>query len=243
MNLLDRPVWSSLSTVQLDLSVGDDLARRYKTGINRFAAARDDSEAALQALARLVQPSDQVFILQVPPITLPSTLAAIRTAKGVQMIAPSPVAAPLGGAEDIIALSEPDAAEMLALATLTEPGPFLPLTYRMGHFFGIRVDGRLAAMAGERFRFPGNTEVSGVCTHPDFRGRGFAKRLSRYIAANIAARGDTAFLHAWKSNHSAIALYEALGFQWRCDVNVAVVERRPAADQAPLETPTPTEAS
>jgi predicted GNAT family acetyltransferase len=226
MNMLDRPVWASLTTAHAGLSVGDDMARRYEPEVNRFASARDDGDAALQALARLVSASDQVFVLQAPEIHVPAELTASKLAKGVQMVAHAPVAPPDDGLEGIVALGEPDAGEMLALATLTEPGPFLRQTYRMGSFFGIRVDGRLAAMAGERFRFPGYTEVSGVCTHPDFRGHGFAKRLSRRVAAAISARGETAFLHAWKSNATAISLYEALGFRWRCDVNVAVLERR-----------------
>jgi predicted GNAT family acetyltransferase len=225
MNLLDRPVWSSLSTAHEGLSVGDDLARRYQPDVNRFASARDDSGPALRALVDLVQPSDQVFILQVPEIRIGPGLTAIKTATGVQMVAHAAVAPPTEGADRILALGEADSEEMLALATLTEPGPFLRHTHRMGCFFGIRIDGRLAAMAGERFRFPGYTEVSGVCTHPDFRGRGLATRLSRHVAAAIAARGETAFLHAWKTNVAAIALYRALGFRWRCDVNVAVVER------------------
>lgn len=225
MNHLDRPVWASLVTAHAGLSLGDELARRYEPGVNRFASARDDSDAALEALARLVPPSDQVFILQVPAIRIPAGLVAIKVATGVQMVAHSPVTPPDEGHAGIVRLGEPDAAEMLALATLTEPGPFLRHTHRMGSFFGIRVDGRLAAMAGERFRFPGCTEVSGVCTHPDFRGHGLARRLSRHVAAAIAARGETAFLHAWKSNVAAISLYETLGFQWRCDVNVAVVGR------------------
>ncbi|HET7371012.1 MAG TPA: GNAT family N-acetyltransferase [Gammaproteobacteria bacterium] len=224
MNLLDRPVWASLTTAHASLSLGDAMARRYASDVNRFASARDDSEAALEALARLVQPSDPVFVLQVPEIRIPPALTAVKEAKGVQMVAHSPVAPPDDGPDGIIALGDIDAAEMLELATLTEPGPFLRRTHRMGGFFGIRVDGRLAAMAGERFRFPGYTEVSGVCTHPDFRGRGFAQRLSRHVAAAIAARGETAFLHAWKSNIAAISLYEGLGFRLRCDVNVAVLE-------------------
>jgi predicted GNAT family acetyltransferase len=125
----------------------------------------------------------------------------------------------------IVPLGDADAEEMLALATLTRPGPFQRNTHRMGQFVGVRIDGRLAAMAGERFRFPGHTEVSGVCTHPDFRGRGLAGRLSRHVAVAIAARGDTAFLHAWQTNTAAIRLYERLGFRLRCEVNVAVLER------------------
>jgi predicted GNAT family acetyltransferase len=81
-------------------------------------------------------------------------------------------------------------------------------------------------MAGERMRFPGYTEVSGVCTHPDFRGRGLARRLSAAVLADIVARGDQPFLHAWKSNHAAITLYKSLGFTLRTEVNVSVLGRR-----------------
>lgn len=228
MNVLDRPVWSSLSTAHVPLSMGNDLARRYVPEVNRFASARDDSDAALQALTSLVQPAEELFILQVPPIRIPAELTATKLATGVQMVARARVAALEAAADDIFALGAADSAEMLAPATLTEPGPFLRHTHRMGHFFGIRINGRLVAMAGERFRFPGYTELSGVCTHPDFRGKGLARRLSRHVAAGIATRGETAFLHAWKDNFPAIALYETLGFQWRCDVNVAVVTRAPA---------------
>jgi predicted GNAT family acetyltransferase len=233
MNLLDRPVWSSLTSAHAPLSIGDELARRYQPLVNRFASARDDSPAALAALVALLQPAEQVFILQVPEIAIPAGLVPVKLARGVQMVAPSPVAPPSTG-DDILALHDEDADEMLALATLTEPGPFLRQTHRMGNFFGIRVDGRLVAMAGERFRFAGYTEVSGVCTHPDFRGHGFAGRLSRHVAAAIAARGETAFLHAWKNNVAAISLYQALGFTLRCEVSVAVLERRqePSKDAA-----------
>src|SRR5690348_8859685 len=94
MNLLDRPVWASLTTAHADLSLGDELARRYQPDVNTFASARDDSDAALQALARLVQPSERVFILQAPSIQVPARMTAIRMAKGVQMVADSPVAPP-----------------------------------------------------------------------------------------------------------------------------------------------------
>jgi len=128
-------------------------------------------------------------------------------------------------ASDIVELGDEDAPEMLALATLTEPGPFLTRTHRMGNFIGIRLEGRLAAMAGERMRFPGYTEVSGVCTHPDFRGRGLARRLSAAVMAAIVARGEQPFLHAWRSNQAAISLYESLGFELRTEVNVAVLTK------------------
>ena len=223
MHVLDRIVWESLTTYHAPLSQGSALARRFLRDVNLFASARDDSPAALAELAALVQPGEQVFLAQVPPVVIPPGLTEVKSALGVQMLATRvPDAVPR---TDIAVLTDADAPDMLALAKLTEPGPFLERTNRMGRFVGIRVDGRLAAMAGERMRVPGYTELSGVCTHPDFRGRGFARRLSTVVVSDIAARGDCAFLHAWKSNHTAIALYEQLGFQFRADVNISVLTR------------------
>jgi predicted GNAT family acetyltransferase len=224
-NPLDRPVWASLSSHHSPLAEGDTLARRFVRDVNIFASARDDSPAALASLAALVEPGESVLVLQVPKIAIPAELIAVREATGVQMIAPR--GTPFSDAgSDIVPLGNPDAPQMLALAKLTEPGPYLSRTHVMGSFLGIRVGGRLAAMAGERMRFPGYTEVSGVCTHPDFRGRGFARRLSAAVAHRMQARGDQAFLHAWKANRPAISLYECLGFVLRTDVNVAELRRR-----------------
>jgi predicted GNAT family acetyltransferase len=114
---------------------------------------------------------------------------------------------------------------MLALATLTEPGPFFEKTHRLGDFVGVRAGGQLVAMAGERMKPDGFTEVSGVCTHPGHRGRGYAATLMRHVAARILARGETPFLHAYATthththnNHAAIALYQRLGFALRREI-------------------------
>lgn len=223
-NMLDRPAWSALSSRHLALSMGGTLARRYAKDVNLFASACDDSAAALTALQDLVEPGERIFMLQVPDIVVPGGFAAVKAAKGVQMVATRHIQPPTAD-EDLVKLTDADAPEMLALATLTEPGPFLARTHLMGDFFGIRIGGRLAAMAGERFRFPGHTEVSGVCTHPDFRHRGLARRLSAAVAARIESRGERPFLHAWKTNRPAITLYESLGFEIRTEVDVKVLER------------------
>lgn len=224
--LLDRPVWHSLTGPQQDLALGDTLARRYQPAIHLFASAVDDSPAALAALARLLPKDGSLFVLQVPAIRLPPGTQALKLAEGVQMLAscslqgePAP--------DGLQALGDADAPEMLALAELTQPGPFLAQTHRMGRFLGVRIGGRLAAMAGERMHLDGHTEISAVCTHPDFRGRGLARQLSAAVARQIEARGERPFLHAWRSNTAAIALYESLGFRWRADVQVAVIGRAP----------------
>jgi len=226
MNALDRPVWASLATHHAPLSEGGTLARRFVRDVHLFASACDDTVPAQAALAGLVHPGEQVFVLQAAQIVVPPGLDALKRAQGVQMVAARDLRAHAPD-DALVVLTDADAPEMLALALLTEPGPFLARTHTMGRFLGVRIDGRLAAMAGERLRFPGGTEVSGVCTHPDFRGRGLARRLSAAVAAAIQARGEIAFLHAWKMNHAAIALYETLGFEHRTDVNVAVLARHP----------------
>ncbi len=224
MHSLDRPAWASLSTHHAALAEGDALARRFRRDVNVFASACDDRPQALAALAALVLPGESVFLLQVPRIAFPPGLVPIHESNGVQLLAPPGTAFASAG-EDMLPLGEADAREMLALARLTRPGPFLPRTHVMGSFLGIRVGGRLAAMAGERLRFPGYTEVSGVCTHPDFRGRGLARRLSAAVAQRIHARGEPAFLHACSTNHASISLYESLGFVRRAEVNVAELGR------------------
>jgi predicted GNAT family acetyltransferase len=220
MSDLDRPVWASLLH-QPHWGLGDERARRFRTDINCFAATPDESADSLRALAELVQPGDaSVYLLQVPHIAVPPGLQAAKVAQGVQMVATRRLQAD----DSVQVLGDADAAEMLTLAALTQPGPFLARTHTMGRFFGLRVNGRLAAMAGERMRFPGHVEVSGVCTHPDFRGRGLARRLSAAVTAGIQRRGERPFLHAWTTNTAAIALYEGLGFEVRTEVNVAVIQ-------------------
>jgi predicted GNAT family acetyltransferase len=223
MHHLDRPVWDSLTTSHAPLAEGDERARRFVRDVNLFASARDDEDDAQAALVALVRPEERVYILQVPTIAIPTGLRALKIATGVQMVATRPLASQTD--DEIEMLTDRDAPEMLSLATLTEPGPFLERTRHMGRFIGIRRGGRLAAMAGERLRFPGHTEVTGVCRHPDFRGQGLARRLSAIVTENIQRRGDLAFLHAWSANTRAISLYRDLGFDVRADVNVAVIAR------------------
>lgn len=224
MHPLDRPVWGSLTSVHAPLSAGDAWARRFDPAVNVFASARDDSAPALAALARLVAPGERVFVLQVPEIVVPDGLVAVRRAQGVQMVATRAFRGePL--LEGLQPLGDADAGDMLQLAQLTEPGPFLARTHTMGRFVGVRDGARLAGMAGERLRLPGYTEISGVCTHPDCRGRGLARGLSAAVAERIQQRGEQPFLHAWKTNVAAIALYASLGFELRTEVQVAVLER------------------
>ena len=120
------------------------------------------------------------------------------------------------------ALGDADAGEMLALATLTRPGPFRTRTHTLGRFLGIRDGSRLVAMAGERLKLDGFAEISAVCTHPDYRSRGYGAALMRAIGQRMLSEGDTPFLHTYAANTGAIALYRKLGFEVREQVVHAV---------------------
>jgi predicted GNAT family acetyltransferase len=120
------------------------------------------------------------------------------------------------------------AAEMLALANVTQPGPFSPRTIELGHYIGIRRQGMLVAMAGERMRLDGLTEISAVCVESAYRGHGLAGDLVRSLVSSIAARSEIAFLHVFSSNREAIRLYRKLGFSLRRRMYLAVLVRAEA---------------
>lgn len=220
---LDRPIWHALTTRQLPFAEGGDGARRYLVPVSPFGAAVDDSDKSLEALRNLIPEGGSTVLLQaINCPTIPGTEVAMA-AEGVQMVASEPF--PFADEEGILNLASVDAAEMLALAALTKPGPFLPRTHELGQFMGIRDGGVLVAMAGERMKIPGFTEVSGVCTHPDYQGRGLGRRLVQAIAARVSARGETPFLHTFANNVGAIRLYEKMGFELRSKMFITVLRR------------------
>ncbi|MBZ9844743.1 GNAT family N-acetyltransferase [Mesorhizobium sp. CA5] len=222
-HVLDRPIWSALATRHQTFAEGGDLARRYRPSIVPFAATAANDADSLRALAGLLPPGETAILVQADEIALPPEISAISAAPLVQMIAEAPM--PTASDGRIRQLTKDDAAEMLALASLTKPGPFTLEALSLGDFWGIRIDGRLAAMAGERMKQPGYSELSGVCTHPDFRGGGLARLLSVFVAGRIAARGEVPYLHAYDSNAAAIRLYESIGFRLRSKMNMAMVQR------------------
>lgn len=221
---LDRPIWSALATRQAGLALGDARALRFAPDYGLFAAAADRSEASLAALAALVPADGQVALVEAQtPAAVPGTVI-VSTAVIRQMAAPAIIAAPEPDFA-IIDLTEADAPQMLALATETRPGPFFARTHQLGDFVGVKAGGRLVAMAGERMKPEGYTEVSGVCTDPGHRGRGYAAALMRVVARRILARGETPFLHSYAHNIGAIGLYESLGFTLRSEMTMQVLAR------------------
>ncbi|MEU6530214.1 GNAT family N-acetyltransferase [Streptomyces sp. NPDC046928] len=161
---------------------------------------------------------DRVCSRSTSPSTPPPGWEPVFSLAGRQLIWSGGPLPDRRGAEpdsDTVVLGKVDVPEMLDLVARTEPGPFWSRTHELGTYLGVRVDGALVAMAGERLRPPGWTEISAVCTDPEARGRGHATRLARALAARILARGDRPFLHVAETNTGVIALYERLGFTTR----------------------------
>ncbi|MEU9449954.1 GNAT family N-acetyltransferase [Streptomyces sp. NPDC048277] len=240
---LDNPVWSALTGPHAHLAERSEMgvppaegwgrvgqAARYLDDIYAYAALADATDpAAWNDLHTLVGPGTTVKIKPVeqPPVGW----EVIGGGTGVQFVdtalraEPDPEAVPLG---------PDDVPEMLDLVARTEPGPFRTRTVEMGSYLGIRDRGRLIAMAGERLRVPGWTEISAVCTDPEHRGRGLATRLVRAVAAGIRERGDTPFLHAAPDNATAIRLYESIGFTERLRSRTLLLRSPGTTDQAGL---------
>lgn len=209
---LDNAVWAALTGPHAHLAERVGLAARYPADVYAFAALADPADPAAWAdLRTLAGPGATVRIK--PVSRVPDGWTAVGRGEGVQLVAtealrtaPAPEAEPLGPA---------DVPEILDLVARTRPGPFLKRTVELGAYLGIRHRGRLIAVAGERLRLPGWTEISAVCTDPGHRGRGLATRLVRAVADGVRERGDTPFLHAAADNAPAIRLYESLGFALR----------------------------
>ena len=215
--ILDRPIWHTLDGAHRALATGGPLARRFRPEIHILGAAADAGAEAQAALAALVPQDGELGIVEpAPPPPLPGARQTFAAAiDQMQLVDWTP---PKSRDLDWVPLGEADAAEMLDLATLTKPGPYVLGTHRLGDFVGLRRDGRLVAMAGERMKPPGYTEVSAVCTHPNARGHGFGAALMAVVIERARARGDGVFLHAFPGN-SAIAIYETLGFRKRRDMH------------------------
>jgi len=224
MHPLDRPIWSALTTRQRALAEGGARALRYPVAVTPFADMVDMTPESFAALGTMMSGSEIAVLFTPDAVTAPAAFKTVLAETGEQMIG-TPVESAITGVETV-RLGADDVPAMMALTELTKPGPFSARTHELGTFLGIRIDGELVAMAGERMKPDSYTEMTAVCVHPSHRGRGYAQLLLGAISRQIVARGEIPFLHVFSSNASAIALYRRQGMEIRRSLHVTVLQKQ-----------------
>ncbi len=220
VSVLDNPVWHAIDGPQRELAehIGD--AGRFHRDVAMFSGIPDvPSDRAWDDLAVLVGPGKPAILFK-PRVDLPDGWVRDHAIPCLQMVASN--VTERANTDELIELGPRDVPEMLELVAQTRPGPFFTRTIELGRYVGIRRDGRLVAMTGVRVRPPGFTEISAVCTADEVRGRGLARQLVLAVVESIRAAGDEAFLHVESTNTPAIGLYEALGFNVRCEAEAVI---------------------
>ncbi|HJU26524.1 MAG TPA: GNAT family N-acetyltransferase [Rhodanobacteraceae bacterium] len=218
---LDNPFWSSLRSIHRGHAIyRDDRAARYPPEFAPFLGVANGDVSADEWITPLLAPGESVLLLGVAP-RLSDHWRLEPLGELAQMIRAEPLDVPDGPA--IIALDQTHRADVLALVALVYPHYFRPRTMELGRYFGIYMpdnggDVRLAAMIGERLGTETYTEMSAICTHPDFTGRGYARRLTAFLSNDTLARGRVPFLHVSHGNPHAKALYERIGYRLRRNI-------------------------
>jgi GNAT superfamily N-acetyltransferase len=222
-HLLDNIVWHSLAGSHLKYSQGVDHARRYASGFSPLIAFDDAERPNFEALAPFCGTGEQFYCDAwsgpSPPgwqIVMESTMFKMVWQAGIPLT---------DGAHDAVRLGPQHAEQAFELASLTRPGPFGLRTIELGDYFGYFDGDRLIAMAGERFEAGSLREISGVCTHPEYQGRGLARKLMAKLIRREMLRGQTPVLHVMRENTTAHSLYERMGFRDYKESVVRVIER------------------
>jgi predicted GNAT family acetyltransferase len=213
-HVLDNPSWYALNSHHAHFAIGTDLAKRYPPDVFIGVALVDHSDDALHDLRQIVAAGESIILFEAD---LPEHFAGWtiqHTFRVDQLVCEERIPQPENHL-DIVELNVSDVPDIMALIDLAHPGPFFPRTIEMGRFIGIHQEGRLVAMAGERGHLTGYCEISTVCTHPDWQGRGYARLLTSHIANGIWERGETPLLAVIPDNAPAYHLYESMHFRKR----------------------------
>lgn len=223
-SLLDNPIWQALSTQHAAFNEGDERLKFFYPEISPFVAMADWQEED-RAYAENHLPADRGFFYIIrDKIQLPDSCRKAFTIPLWQMVMQQHV--PFTVKDAIIQpLDHSHIQAMIGLTALTRPGPFTQRTIEFGNYIGIFENDQLVAMAGERLKVPGYTEVSAICTHPDATGKGYGAALLSAACTRILENGDTPFLHVRNDNIRAIKMYEQAGFSIRCEMDFAIFKK------------------
>jgi predicted GNAT family acetyltransferase len=225
-HVLDNVVWHALSGPHRALAIGHGRARHYPRDVAPFSAIADSTPLAYADLAADLPLGAEARLFRPTAEALPAGWAETGVFPMLQMVAGRAPGEADRGIQPV-RLGPADVPHMLELAEISQPGPFAVRTAELGAYLGVRHEGKLVAMAGERMRVPGYVELSAICSHPVARGHGHAALLTRALMRAAFDRGELPFLHVRPDNVRAVALYEALGFALRREL--VVLWRRPMA--------------
>jgi hypothetical protein len=219
---LDNPVLYALTGKQAELAIKKNNVLMYKPGVFIMVGTPDTSETTIKDLSELVPSEGFAGFMGFKPKMEPYFKQQF-TVQAYQMVSES---VPKYNEVDYVKLGMPDVKEMMELVDLTKPGsPFFPGMFQLGKYIGVKEDGKLVAMAGERVKLDGYTEIALVCTHPDYRRKGYAAALSSVLMKEIFDSGEKPFLHVMTHNVPAIKLYEKLGFVTRTEYPITSYQR------------------
>jgi predicted GNAT family acetyltransferase len=226
MHPLDNVIWKALTTRQAEFAESFGQARRFIPEVSPVAAFREPTPEGYESLAGLVGTRATVGLFLDAPYESRAGWILVAGAPMPEMVYEGDgVPSPSPSDPEIIELGAADVPSMMELTALTKPGPFNKRTHELGTYLGIRRNGKLVAMAGERLKVPGYTEVSAICTHPEHTGHGYARILTTEVMRRIRSRGETPFLHVRQDNVRAIELYQRLGFRQRALLHFAVLRK------------------
>jgi ribosomal protein S18 acetylase RimI-like enzyme len=232
MHVLDNVIWQALTTRDAQFAESYEEARRFVRDIGPLGAFREHGPRGYASLTGLVESGGTIGLFLDAPYESRAGWSFVVGAPLLQMVADNGIASPArldSSGElrlpELVKLGPQDSQEMIELTALTKPGPFGSRTHELGTYLGIRCKGRLVAMAGERLKVPGHTEVSAVCTHPEYTGKGYAAILMTEMMRRIRDRGETPFLHVREDNVRAVEIYKRLGFRRRKLGHFAVLRK------------------
>ena len=226
-HILDKMIWNAINTGNNDIAIINEDVGCYLPDIAPFAGMKVFNDANLKKLYEFIPANRSVAISSLYKMDHEeSKWKLLQPMDITQMVYEHSVNTfTTKNSLSIVPLSEEYVPQMMELTALTRPGPFLKQTIRFKNYFGIFIEGRLAAMTGQRMHPRPYMEVSAVCTHPDFRGRGYAKALMLHVMKIILDNSFTPFLHVLSNNTNAIELYQTIGFRTRKQIFVDVIQR------------------
>jgi len=221
---LDAPAWNALTSVQQNFATGTGHIKRYRRGILPFAACEPGYEKETGTLTAMLEPGEIFYLIgELPP--LPAYFTVLKELPCAQMVLQKPVPTIENNAI-ILPLTTTDKDDMFNLINKVQPGYYEPDTHQLGNYFGIRQEGKLVAIAGERMRLDALTEISAICTDPEYTGRKYAQQLITTLCQHNLQQGIMPFLHVIETNQRAIGLYEFMGFAVRRTISFWQVVNR-----------------